>query len=198
MIGDLPESLTLDGVDYPIRCDYRNILSIFEVFSAPELNDTEKWIVAFRMMFECFSDDDEVIEAIENGFPVEKAIKQINWFIAAGKPSGEELKFPIFDWAQDEQIIFSAINEVAKTEVREKEYMHWWTLLGYSNSASKDSNWLFVMAIRYKLGMSKRLEKHEEEFLRRNPKLVLIKPKLTEEEQKAEDDYQALLKEVLG
>lgn len=198
MIGALPKSLTVGDKDYLIHPDCWNVLRIFEAFNDPELEEWEKWIVAIFRIFDDFSCADDVFEAVENGFDTEEAAKQINWFISAGKPHVEDLKFPMLDWEQDEQMIFSAINEVAGKEVREIEHMHWWTLAGYLNSTDKDSNLNFVMAIRYKLGKGKKLEKYERDYLNHNKETVLIKPKRTKEEQEQEDEYQALLNEVLG
>ena len=199
MIGTLPEHLTVGDTNYPIRSDYRNVLRVFEAFADPELEAVEKWIVAIYLLFKDFSCADDVFEAIENGFDVEEATKQINWFICAGKVPGEKAEKPVYDWAQDEQMIFSAINEKAKcVEVREEEYMHWWTLLGYFNEIDKNSVMAFVMNIRNKRNKSKKLEKYEQEFYNKNKELVDIKKPMTKEEQETEKTLNALVNEVLG
>lgn len=197
MIGTLPDALTVGGDKYPIRSDYRNVLDIFEVFNSPDLNDMEKWIVAIRMMFKYFSCDDDVLKAIEEGFPMEEAAKQINWFISAGNPQKKDVELPVYDWVQDEQIIFSAVNKVARKETRELEYLHWWTFLGYFREVGEGS-FSYVAGIRNKLNNHKKLDKDEREFLYKNKDMVLLKPPKTEEEQKEEDEYQALLSEVIG
>ena len=197
MIGALPETLTVAGVEYPIRTDYRNILQIFEAFQDPELTQEEKWIVAIYLLFEDFSCDDDVMEAAQDGFDLEEAIKQISWFIAAGQPEKQVLEQPTYNWTQDEQIIFSAVNKVAGRETRELEYLHWWTFLGYFNEVG-EGTFSFIVGIRHKLNKGKKLEKHEKEFLSHNKELVLMKKPLTKEEQEQEDAYKSLLDEVLG
>ena len=199
MIGALPEHLTIGDTDYPIRFDYRNVLQVFEAFSDPELEAAEKWIVAVYLLFEDFSCADDVLEALENGFDIEEAAKQINWFIHAGKIQGKDIELPVYDWIQDEQMIFSAVNKVAGKETRELEYLHWWTFLGYFNEVG-EGTFSFIVGIRNKLNKKKKLEKHEEEFLQHNKELVLLdyKRSMTEEERKEEERIKSLVDEVLG
>ena len=200
MIGQLPKSLTIDGVDYRIRPSCKKVLRVFEAFQDPELEPIEKWIVAVFLLFKDFNCADDVIEAVENGFNFEEAQKQISWFISAGQPEKEILELPVYDWKQDEQIIFSAVNKVAGKEVRKKkkwEKLHWWTFLGYFNEVG-EGTFSFVVGIRHKLNKGKKLEKHEKEFLSHNKELVKLEKPKTKEEQEQEDAYKALLDEVLG
>ena len=197
MIGALPEVLTVGGEDCPIRTDYRNVLDVFEAFQDPELEQWEKWIVAVYMIFEEFSCADDVFMAVQEGFDMEETQKQILWFISAGQLEKEVLEIPTYNWTQDEQMIFSAVNKVAGRETRELEYLHWWTFLGYFNVVGEG---LFrdIVRIRHKLNKGKKLDKDEKEFFSHNKELVLMKKQLTKEEQEQEDAYNALLDEVLG
>lgn len=197
MIGALPETLTVGGKEYSIRTDYRNVLDVFEAFQDPELTKDEKWIVAIYLLFEDFACDDDVLEAAQDGFDLGEAMKQISWFISAGQPEKQVLEQPTYNWTQDEQMIFSAVNKVAGRETRELEYLHWWTFLGYFNEVG-EGTFSFIVGIRNKLNKGKKLEKHEKEFLSHNKELVLMKKPLTKEEQEQEDAYKSLLDEVLG
>lgn len=197
MIGALPDVLTVGGEDYSIRTDYRNVLQVFEAFQDPDLTQEEKWIVAIYLLFENFSCADDVLEAAQDGFNLVEAMKQISWFISAGQPEKQVLEQPTYNWTQDEQIIFSAVNKVAGRETRELEYLHWWTFLGYFNEVG-EGTFSFIVGIRHKLNKGKKLEKHEKEFLSHNKELVLMKKPLTKEEQEQEDAYKSLLDEVLG
>lgn len=197
MIGALPEALTVGGEEYSIRTDYRNVLQVFEAFQDPDLTQEEKWIVAIYLLFENFSCADDVLEAAQDGFNLVEAMKQISWFISAGQPEKQVLEQPTYNWTQDEQMIFSAVNKVAGRETRELEYLHWWTFLGYFNEVG-EGTFSFIVGIRHKLNKGKKLEKHEKEFLSHNKELVLMKKPLTKEEQEQEDAYKSLLDEVLG
>ena len=197
MIGGLPGTLTVGGKEYPIRTDYRNVLQVFEAFQDPELTQEDRWIVSIYLLFEDFSCTDDVLQAAQDGFDLGEAMKQISWFISAGQPEKQVLEQPTYNWTQDEQMIFSAVNKVAGKETRELEYLHWWTFLGYFNEVG-EGTFSFIVGIRHKLNKGKKLEKHEKEFLSHNKELVLMKKPLTKEEQEQEDAYNALLDEVLG
>lgn len=193
MIGGLPEKLTVGDYDRPIRTDYRNILQVFEAFQDPELTQEEKWVVAIYLMFEDFFCADDVLQAVQDGFSLEEAMNQISWFISAGQPEKKVLELPTYNWKQDEQMIFSAVNKVAGRETRELEYLHWWTFLGYFNEVG-EGTFSFIVGIRNKLNKGKKLEKHEKEFLKNNEEIVrLIKCK-TREDLEAEAHY----KEIWG
>lgn len=182
MIGLLPEKIIIGAEEYEIRSDYHNVLSVFEAFQDPDMEEWEKWIAAIKLLIKPFVYADDVFEAIENGFDTEEAAKKIMWFISAGKEMGDKKELPVYDWIQDEQMIFSAINEVAGKEVREVEYMHWWTLSGYFNEISDKSSIAFVMGIRHKMNKKKKLEKYEQEYVNNNKESVTLKRHETKEE----------------
>ena len=197
MIGALPDTLSVDGIAYPIRADYRNILQVFEAFSDPELTQEEKWIVAIYLVFEAFSCAEDVILAAREGFNIQEAVEQISWFITAGAPEREMLEKTTYSWQKDEQIIFSAVNKVAGTETRSLDYLHWWTFLGYFNEVG-EGTFSFVVGIRNKLNRGKKLEKYEKDFLAHNKELVKLERPKTKEELEQEAEYRALMDEVLG
>lgn len=197
MIGILPDSLMISGEKYSIRSDYRNVLQVFEAFSDPDLEDYEKWIVAVYLLFEDFYCADDVEDAVQSGFDLKEAAEQIIWFISAGTPEKDKVPVPTYNWQQDEQIIFSAVNKVAGKETRQSDYMHWWTFLGYFNEVG-EGTFSFIVGIRDKLNKGKKLEKYEKEFYKNNRDLVDIKKPKSKEELKEEEEYQDLLNEVLG
>lgn len=196
MIGALPETLTVGGEEHPIRTDYRNVIQIFEAFQDPELTQEEKWIVAIYLIFEDLSCADDVIEAAQDTFNLEEATKQISWFITSGQPEKNIVELPLYNWKQDEQMIFSAVNKVAGKETRELEYLHWWTFLGYFNEVG-EGTFSFVVGIRNKKNHNKKLEKHEQEFYKRNRELVDIEKPMSKEEREAEEAHKAKIKRVL-
>jgi len=185
MIGKLPTSLKVNGIDRAIRSDFRVALLIFQAYNDPELSDLEKtWV-----MLDCLYENLEDIPSED----IEEACKQAVWFLDGGmvqedvKPSKK-----VIDWEQDEQMIFSAVNKVAGKEVRALEYMHWWTFLGYFNEIG-ECLLSTVINIRQKKNKCKKLEKHELEFYRANKSLIDIKTRLSAEEQAEKENLLKLL-----
>lgn len=192
MLGSLPETLTVNGIDYPIRTDYRNVLQIFEAFNDPELEAGEKGMVAIYILFSDFNCADDVEEAAKNGFDVNEAAEQIIWFIHCGTDNKNGTEKPTYDWEKDEQMIFSAVNKVANKEVRELEYMHWWTFLGYFNEIG-EGIFSYIVHIRDKRNKHKKLDKSEWDFYKKNKDMINLTPRKTKEQ--LEED--ALWDEIL-
>ncbi len=197
MIGNLPEVLHIGDAEYHIRTDYRNILQVFEVFADPDLEKWEKWAVTIYLLFECFHSIDEVLEAIQSGFDVEEAGREISSFISAGASEDRPDVMPVYDWKHDEQMIFSAVNKVAGMEIREIPYMHWWTFMGYFNEIG-EGVFTFIVGIRSKLNKGKKLEKNEREFLVHNRDIVRIEKPKTKEELREEENLKSLIDDVIG
>lgn len=180
MIGSLPAGLEIDGKNYAIRTDFRVALTILQAFNDTELNDQEKMTVMLYSLYE---------ELPEN---MEEATKKAVWFIDGGQEYGSSNEKRVMDWEQDEQIIFSAVNKVAGYETRAKEYIHWWTFLGFFSEIGEG---LFstVVNIRKKKNRGKKLDKSEEEFFKRNRSMVQLKKRLSAKEQAELESVNRLL-----
>lgn len=194
MIGVLPESLSLDGKRYDIRHDYRDCLAIFEALSDVDLTDGEKQEVTVYMLYSDFHNAEELEEAVNNGFPYREALEQAYWFLNCGK---KQEKHPVhrklFDWEQDEQLIFSAVNKVADKEVREVDYMHFWTFMGYFQEVG-ESLFSQVVSIRSKKLRGEKLDKSEERFCIENSTLVKLEKKYSQ----ADKDFLDKINEMIG
>ena len=182
MVGQLPTSLELGGVVFKIRSDYREILNILVAFNDPDLTMQERWQVALICFYEDVANiTDETID---------EAMGKITWFISGGRMPENHVqnKLPLYDWEQDESMIFSAINKVAGQEIRSLPYMHWWTFLGYFNEIGEGA-FSTVVSIRNKQNKGKKLEKYEQEFIKDHADIFRLKSKLTEQEQKEAQQF---------
>lgn len=189
MVGELPRSVTVNGVEYNVRTDFRDILRIVTAFADPDLEDQDKVYVCMVVFYEDFGDipEDDYEEAFK------EAIRFID--CGADPPEGEGKKTPrVMDWEQDESIMFPAINKVAGMEVRSADYIHWWTFMGYYMEINEGvfSN---VLSIRLKKAKGKKLEKWEREFWSANKDICALRTRLSEEEQAEKDKLNALLGE---
>ena len=185
MIGQLPTHITIAGIDYSIRTDFRDILNILCAFNDPDLEENERVYICLFILYEDFEDipDSNYQEAFE------KAIH----FIDQGATSNKNKPSPrVVDWEQDESLIFPAINKVAGCETRAVEYIHWWTFIGYYMEIS---NGVFshVLELRSKKAKHKKLEKYEQEFWNANKDICVIKPRLSEEEKAERERIEKLL-----
>lgn len=183
MIGLLPTSLEVNGVDYKINSDYRVALLILSAFNDNELNEYE----VLRVVIECLYVDEIPQDDIEEAY--NKAV----WFLDCGdtvsKPHNSK---PVYDWEQDEQMIFSSINKVAGKEVRAVDYMHFWTFVGLFNEIG-DGMFASVVNIRQKRNKGKKLDKSEQEFYKQNREIITLKKRYTRQEQEILDSLKDLI-----
>lgn len=186
MLGQLPETLPVNGRAYKIRTDFRNILRIFEAFEDDKLSDTEKLFICLKRMYVDFDD-------LPHG-SYQAAYEQACQFINCGRQSDK--KAPrIVSWVRDEQLIFPAVNKAAGKEVRSVDYLHWWTFMGYFQCIDREDLWGTVLAIRQKRAKHKKLEKWEQDFYSANRDICDISaavPHKTAEES-LEDIFNSLL-----
>lgn len=188
MLGTLPTTLNVNGVDYDIRTDFRNVLQIIAAFNAPELNDREKAYVCLKQLFISLN----TLPADDYTAAYEAAVEFIEHQVEEDRPSPR-----IVNWEKDEALIFSAINKVAGKEVRSEKYMHWWTFLGYFQCIDKNDTWGCILVIRQKRAQGKKLESYEKEFYSANRNLCSVDPPKKRKSQKdiMQDMFDELLEE---
>lgn len=190
MIGDLPTSLAVGGINYKIRTDYRVILNICQAFNDPDLTDREKCYVCVKCLYE----DYHIIPREH----MQEAIEKAYWFVGGGDIPQENVQpAKTLDWEQDESIIFPAVSKVAGYEVRSVPYLHWWVFIGLFNEIDEG---LFseVISIRSKLNKRKKLEKYEREFYIAHKNLIKLKDKKSAKELAEEREDQEFLDQLLG
>ena len=183
MIGQLPRSLDVNGTEYEIRTDFRDVLKIVCAFADPELEEQEKAYIALRILYVDF---DEIPEE-----DYEAAFKAAISFIDYGNSDDGKPSPKVMDWEQDENILFPAVNKVAGFETRSAEYIHWWTFMGYFMEISKGV-YANVLSLRLKKATGKKLEKWERDYWNANKSICVLRPRLTEEEEAQKDKINKL------
>ena len=98
MIGELPRSTEINGTEYALRTDFRDVLRILTAFSDPDLENDEKVYICLFILFEDFENMPET--------DYESAFKAAIRFIDCGTDPGEKHSPRTMDWEQDESIIF--------------------------------------------------------------------------------------------
>lgn len=170
---------------YAIRSDYRNIFRIITAFSDKELTDNEKVYICLKRLYVDF----ESISDYEGAYKA--AVKFIDY--TSNDSGGRSPR--LVNWEKDEQLIFADINRVAGKEVRDLEYMHWWTFMGYAQNVDKDGIWGFILTIRQKKAKGKKLEQHEREFYNANRELCSID--FMEDRLTPEDELKRIYEDIL-
>jgi hypothetical protein len=189
---ELPTTLTIDDEEFGIRDDgdYRMVLDCFDALQDTDLPKRERLVTAVVIFYDGFSLDN-VFTYLDTEEKISEAIQKMFDFFNCGKEDmGNKSPYKLVDWEQDNHLIASAINNVAHTEVRSVEYMHWWTFMGHYISIG-ESVLSTIVTIRSKIVEGKKLEKHEIEFKRKNPG-YFVWNRQTVEQQEAD----ALIREI--
>ena len=180
----LPTSLEIGGVGWNIRTDFRDILYAISYFNNPNYELDEAWEICLTVVIENYKN---MPSSLKN-----EAVEKVMEFIDMGTNDDDRPKPRVMDWEQDAPIIIPAINKVMGREVRSMEYCHWWTFMGAYMEIGENSLFSNILNIRLKKAEGKKLEKHEQEFYRKNKSIVVIKEKYTEEELKEMERFKAL------
>lgn len=173
MIYDLPKKLNIHGKDYDIRSDYRAILDILIALKDPELSERDRAAVALYIFY---PEADSIPRE-----DLEEALKQCFWFINGGESEAGAKGPRLMDWEQDFKYIAAPVNRVIGREIRDMEYLHWWSFLSAYLEIG-DCTFAQIVSIRDKLARHKKLEKYEKDWLNRNRQLVDFKTTYTEAE----------------
>ena len=169
----LPITVNINEEVYTIRekGDYRMVLDCFTALNDVELSESERIIISLFIFYSDFTSVEDVLRLDEETL-VQLINKMFDFMNCGGQQAGSKTNFKAIDWENDEQIICSAINNVANTEIRSIEYCHWWTFMGYF-CAIGESLLSTVVGIRNKIAKGKKLEKYETEFRRDNPQYFI-------------------------
>lgn len=183
---ELPTSLRINDIYYPIRNngDFRMVLDCFVALEDAELSQSDRIITSMIIFFDGVKDASDIYEMFGTKETLETAIKSMYSFFNCGQPDGVGAKMPykLVDWERDSHLIASAVNNVAKREIRADAYLHWWTFMGYYLSIG-ESAFSHIVEIRHKIKAGKKLEKSEQEFKRENPQYFVWDSTTTEAKQ---------------
>lgn len=188
---EIPTKINLNGEEFQIRNngDYRMVLDCFGALQDTELPIQNRLFVSLIIFYEDINSIEDIIEKLSD---VNEAVSKMYDFFNCGQTQsmGKKVNHKLVDWEEDSQLICSAINAVANTEIRSVPYIHWWTFMGYY-SAIGESLFARVITIRDKIVKGKKLEKHEREFRQSNPEYFVWNSKTVEQNEADE-----LLKQI--
>lgn len=174
MIYTLPTSVEINGREYKVRSDFRDILTTLEAVADVELTDQDRAEAVLTIFYPDLPD--------MPSSDYEEAVAQYLWFINGGQEdNGKKLK-KVMDWQQDFPLVVAPINRVIGYEIRAVEYLHWWTLLAAYQEIGGDCTFAQVVSIRQKLASGKQLDKSDREFYRRNRDMIDLKQRYTDAE----------------
>ena len=131
---ELPVHIDIDGELHPIRNrgDYRMVLDCFLALNDDELDDIDRVLSSLIIFYEELSDISDVNTVF--GEHTQEAAEKMFLFFNCGQTNvGNQRNHKLVDWEKDQQLIASAVNKAAGMEIRNLEYLHWWTFSQSTN-----------------------------------------------------------------
>lgn len=185
MTYSLPTSVTVGGINYEIRTDFRAILDILEALADPSMSDYEKISVMLEIFY--FSPDYTEIPAEY----IQEAVDKCAWFIDCGEdiPQDQKNKPKVMDWEQDFQYIVAPINKIIGCDIRGIQYdpetnsggLHWWTFISAYYEIG-ECTFSQIVRIRSAKAKGRKLDKSDQEWYRQNRHMVDFKNAFTDSE----------------
>ena len=121
----LPTTAEINGKEYRINADFRDVLDIIARMTALEQEQEVTLYVCLALFYEDF-----------DKIPEEDYREAVEWmflFIDCGEPSDGKRHHKTIDWEQDLSVIVSDVNKVAGNDVRGMKFCHWWTFMSWFN-----------------------------------------------------------------
>lgn len=175
MIYGLPKTLDIGGEKYEIRSDFRDILEVLGILNDVKLKNEERHFLTLLFFYPNFAE----IPTVD----YEEAVTKCYWFINGGKDEEPDQKSPrLMDWEQDYQYIIAPINRIMGHDIRGDEYVHWWSFLAAFGEIG-ECTWSQIVHIRDAKARGRPLDKSDQEWYRKNKKIVDLDQRMTAQEE---------------
>ena len=178
---ELPKETQIGGTRYRLHTDFREILEIMGYLENPDMEEYVRWRVAIALFF-------------DGPMPPEhygEAMRYLADFISYDTGEARS-SHKLLDWEQDAGVIIADVNKVAGREIRDAEYIHWWTFLSWFKAIG-EGQLCTLVTIRDKRKKGKKLEAWEEEYYRANKSRVDLKTRYSAEDLAEQQRLNALL-----
>ena len=161
LIDQLPQKIMIDGIEYPIRWDFRVGILYELLMLDEEVEGAEKPLLALQLFYPKIPED------------WKKALDGIQWFYRGGeedivhkKKKGVQKQKRIYSFQQDASYIFAGFLEQYGLDLTEIWQLHWWKFRALFHGLRGDSTFCKIMGYR-SIEISEDMSKSEKEFYRR-------------------------------
>ena len=184
----LPTSVLVNGVEYPIRSNFRTMIKFEQLMQEPEVDDQDKVWMALRLFYPEIPEDTE--QAVEQLLWFYRCDKKENLYEKKSKKRKAKRADRIYDFEHDDDYIYAAFMAQYKLDLQKIEYLHWWKFRAMFNSLNDDTQ--FVKIMEYRAVELDKVPKEKRAFYKRMKQLYAL-PLSQDEEQRQNALEDALL-----
>jgi hypothetical protein len=136
LVQSLPESLEVDGEQYPINTDYRAALRVILAFEDDALTGYEKQVILFRNLYKRTPSN------------LQAAAERAMWYLNGGKEAESEQDAPrLYSFSKDAQFIFAAFRQTHGIDLQKAE-LHWWEFLALFMDLGQETTFSNLIGLR--------------------------------------------------
>lgn len=174
MTTRLPDTVQIDGADYPIHTDFRTSID-FELLFFEDLNGLDILMRGLELYY------DENIPQNQIA-----AVEAMMWFYRGGeeekKKASSAGKIP-YSFSCDTDYIFSAFLDQYRIDLWAVEYLHWWKFRAMFKSLTDDKKISEIMMYRT-MRIDSKMSREQKAFYRKMQKLYAIPCSKKQQEKK--------------
>ena len=143
LVHALPETVTINHTEYPVRSDHKTCLRIMLAFEDSTLTNQEKQIILLGSLYPDVPDD------------ARAASQQAIWFLNGGQAHDEEDDGPrLFSFAHDANLIYAAFKQTHGVDLS-RDTLHWWQFLALFMDLGQDTTFCQLVALRKRVKTGK-------------------------------------------
>lgn len=176
--SSLPTSVMINGVEYPIRSNFRTMIKFEELMQDPDVTDQDKVWLALRLFYPEIPDDMD--QAVEQMLWFYRCDKRDNLYAKKVKKRKAKKVNRIYDFELDDDYIYAAFMAQYHLDLHKVRYLHWWKFRAMFNSLSDDMQISKIM--EYRAVELDKVPKEKRSFYKRMKMLYALPLSRNEEE----------------
>lgn len=146
LVDSLPDSIRINGEDYPVDTDFRTGIEIITAFEDPDLSDNEKAMVLIGRLYK--EKPQDLQEAISKGVK----------FLDGGEDQSDSPSshqgMRLYSFTKDARIIYAAFRQTHGIDLQ-TERLHWWQFLALFMDLGAETTFSNLVNLRRKVKTGK-------------------------------------------
>lgn len=180
----LPDTVEIDGIDYPINTDYRAALRVIMAFEDDELTDYERQVILLSGLYPSPPPN------------LAGALDQAQIFLNGGKasePDDTPTGPRVYSFSKDANFIYSAFKQTHNVDLQTAD-LHWWQFLALFMDLGTETTFCQLTGLRKRIKTGK-ATKEERAAAREMGDLITVPEPDTRtlEEKEMEEQFMALV-----
>jgi hypothetical protein len=172
--------ITIVGIDYPIRSDFRNAIRIMLGYEDIELTMLEKQTILLNILYET--------EPVDKMIAISQGLKFLNGGVV-GEEDADEPSVRVYSFSKDANLIYAAFQQTHNIDLTTAE-MHWWKFLALFMDLGSDTLFCNLVGLRKRLKTGKASKEEREAARDMQSLLELPEPDTrTLEEKRLEEEF---------